>query len=52
MKSNHIANACIAAKLFCGLVAIAIGVVDSNPNTIIFGAGHAFIGAPLWYYFR
>ena len=52
MKSDHFANACIAAKFFLGLVAIAIGVADADPNTIIFGAGHAFIGAPLWYYFR
>jgi hypothetical protein len=37
-----------ALKFFLGLTAIALGIHQSDPNLILFGAGHSFILAPLW----
>jgi hypothetical protein len=51
MTSNALMTALIAAKFLAGLAAILLGIHTDEPNTIIFGIGHAFILAPLWAYY-
>lgn len=45
---NPVILSMTAVKFFVGLIAIAVGLHQSDLNVILFGAGHSFILAPLW----
>lgn len=50
MTTKHTIYFLIGLKVICGLALLALGIHTGEQGTMIAGAGHAFILAPLWYW--
>ena len=52
MTSENIIYFLVAGKFLVGLMALGLGLHTGEVGMMIFGAGHAFILAPLWLYLK
>ena len=52
MTSENILYFLVVGQFLVGLMALGLGIHTGEGGMMVFGAGHAFILAPLWLYLK